>query len=70
MTNEADHTFGLRSEDDDILIGSKLVTFDGDDIFVDGVQYKGTPGLLELIVRKRPADFEPEDLENLVRIRG
>ena len=68
MTDKADHTFGLRSEDNDILIGSKLVTFDGDDIFVDGVRYKGTPGLWELLVKKRPETFEPSDLDNYAEI--
>ena len=63
MTPQADHTFGLRSEDDGIFIGNALVTFEGDDIFVDGVRYKGTPGLWELLVKKRPEDFEPDDLD-------
>lgn len=62
MTPAADHTFGLRVEDDTIMIGSRPVTFDGDDIFVDGVRHKGTPGLWELIVKKRPESFDPEDL--------
>ena len=43
MTPKADHTFGLRVEDDSIMIGSLPVTFDRDDIFVDGERYKGTP---------------------------
>ena len=68
MTGEADHTFGLRSEDNDILIGSKLVTFDGDDIFVGDVKYKGTPGLWELMVKKRPATFKAGDFDNYAEI--
>lgn len=62
MTPQADHTFGLRVEDDTIMIGSLPVTFDGDDIFVDGERYKGTPGLWELMVLKHPKDFDVEDL--------
>ena len=62
MTPKADHTFGLRVEDDSIMIGSLPVTFDGDDIFVDGERYKGTPGLWELMVLKNPKDFEVDDL--------
>ena len=61
-TSHADHTFGLRVEDGDYMIGNSPVTFDGDDIFVDGVRYKGTPGLWELMVKKRPESFDPEDL--------
>ena len=62
MTPQADHTFGLRVEDDVFMIGSMPVSFDGDDIFVDGVRHKGTPGLWELMVKKRPESFDPEDL--------
>ena len=62
MTPHADHTFGLRVEDGVFMIGSSPVTFDGDDIFVDGVRHKGTPGLWELMVKKRPESFDPEDL--------
>ena len=68
MTPFADHTFGLRSEDDGIFIGSSPVTFEGDDIFVDGVRYKGTPGLWELMVKKKPESFEPEDLDDYEEI--
>ena len=63
MAPQADHTFGLMSEDDCIFIGNALITFEGDDLFVDGTCYKGTPGLWELMVKKRPEDFEPEDLD-------
>ena len=62
MTNKADHTFGLRVEDDGIMIGSLPVTFDGDDIIIDDERYKGTPGLWELMVLKNPKDFDVEDL--------
>ncbi|XP_063418032.1 uncharacterized protein LOC134700582 [Mytilus trossulus] len=62
MTPKADHTFGLRVEDDAIMIGNLPVTFDGDDIFIDGERYKGTPGLWELMVMKQPEDFEVDDL--------
>ena len=68
MTSFADHTFGLRSENDGIFIGSSPVTFEGDDIFVDGVRYKGTLGLWELMVKKNPKSFEPEDLEDYAQI--
>ena len=63
MTPQADHTFSLMSEDDGIFIGNALITFEGDDLFVDGTRYKGTPGLWELMVKNRPEDFEPEDLD-------
>jgi hypothetical protein len=41
------------------------VTSDGDDIFVDGVRYKGTLDLWELMVKKKPESFEPEVFKTL-----
>ena len=43
MTHQANHTFWLRSEHDGIFIGNTAVAFEGNNIFVDGVRYKGTP---------------------------
>lgn len=70
MTPNADHTFGIRSEDNGIFIGSKPVDFDGDDFFVEGVRYKGTPGLWELLVKKRPDPeaYDDVDLDNYANI--
>ncbi|XP_071137295.1 uncharacterized protein [Mytilus edulis] len=62
MTPNADYTFGLRVEGNTIMIGGLPVNFEGDDILVDGVRYKGTPGLWELMVMKRPESYDPEDL--------
>lgn len=46
------------------MIGSLPVTFDGhgDDRFVDGERYEGTPSLWELMVMKHPGDFDVEVL--------
>lgn len=65
MTPDTDHTFGLRSEDNQIFIGNKPVAFEGDDIFVEGIRHKGTPGLWELIVKKEPdrSLYDPDDLD-------
>ena len=68
MTTSADHTFGLRSENDGIFIGSSPVTFDGDNFFMDSVRYKGTIGLWELMVKKKPESFELDDLDDYADI--
>ena len=68
MTPSADHTLGLRSENDGFFIRSLSVTFDGDDIFVDGVRYKGTLGLWELMVKKKPDSFDADDLDDFEEI--
>ena len=63
-----DHTFGLRSEENVIFIGMPPVIFEGDDIFVDGVRYKATPGIWELKVKKKPESFESQDLDDYEEI--
>ena len=62
-----DTIFGLNNKNPEkkFKIGDKFVTFDGDDIKVDGHTYKGTPGFWNLIINKRPdpAEYTADDLE-------
>ena len=59
--------FGLnnRNIEKRFKIGDKFVTFDGDNVIVEGDRYKGTPGFWSLIVSKNPdsVDYTKEDLE-------
>ena len=45
-------------------IGDKFVTFDVNDIIVDGYRFEGTPGFWNLIVNKNPdpADYTEDEL--------
>ena len=53
-----DHTdkkYGIRKEDDNNwYIGNKIIHFNGDNIRIGDNEYKGTPGLWELITSKVP----------------
>jgi len=52
---KADTTYGIRREKGKYFMGGKRVINDNDiNLFVDGKRYKGTPGLWELIVMKKP----------------
>ena len=68
--DEADKTYGLRDENNKFYIGNKLAVIDGDDLIVGKYEYKGTPGLWELIVFKRPDKnkYNEEDLKNYARL--
>ena len=46
--------FGIRDENGNFYIGDKPVVIEDNNIIVDGKEYKGTPGLWELIVSKKP----------------
>ena len=63
---EADKIYGLRDENNKFYIGNKLAIIDGDDLIVGKYEYKGTPGLWELIISKRPdkTKVTEDDLKN------
>ena len=68
--DEADKTYGLRDENNKFYIGNKLAVIDGDDLIVGKYEYKGTPGLWELITSKKPDEtkYNDEDLENYAKL--
>ena len=67
---EADTTYGLYAKDKKFYIGDKPVVIKGNNIVVDGEEYKGTPGLWELIVYKDPEKmtYTPEDKANYAKL--
>lgn len=65
-----DYNYGVRIEENSWMMGSKLIDIDDDDIIIDGVRYRGTPGLYELIFMNIPNDFiySQEDLHVYAQI--
>ena len=59
-----DRTFGFTPKENKLHIGNKPVTIIDNDIIIEGVKYKGTPGLWELITSQEPQDFTEEDFVN------
>ena len=68
--DEADKTYGLRDEKGKFYIGNKLTIIDNNDLIVGKYEYKGTPGLWELITSKNPDEtkYNLEDLENYAKL--
>ena len=67
LTKEgADKTFGIYDKNGKFYIGNKEVDIKDNNIIVDDEEYKGTPGLWELIVSKEPNRdiYNPIDYEN------
>ena len=61
-----DDYFGIvMSEDEQYVMGDKIVQISGNDIVVDGVHYKGTPGLWSLIMFKKPDEniYDGKDMD-------
>ena len=59
-----DKVFGLKVEKKNFKIGDKKIKIKDDNIIIDGVEYKGTPGLWELIMSNDPQNFTEEDFQN------
>lgn len=61
--NQFDHRFGVyhNIETDKFSIGDADVTFEGPDLRIKGVLYKGTPGLYELLFKNTPLGFNKSD---------
>lgn len=61
--NQFDHRFGVYHdlESNTFSIGDSYLQFDGADIIIKGVRYKGTPGLYELLFKNRPMAYKRED---------
>ena len=61
-------TFGMYFKDGDFRIGDKKVDIKGDDIKIEDKEYKGTPGLWELIMKDNPQKFTEDDYLKYGRI--
>ena len=63
--DDADKIYGLRDKNGKFYIGNKLAVIDNNDLIVGKYEYKGTPGLWELITSKNPDEskYNLEDLE-------
>lgn len=62
--DEADFTYGIYYDGATWKMGSYEVRFYDNDVIIDGVRYKGTPGLFELIFKKHPSNtFTQNDLK-------
>lgn len=55
--NTMDHVYGPRIENESLMVGDKIIQFtDTGEITIDGTNYKGTPGLYELLFKRVPKD--------------
>lgn len=58
-----DNRFGVHHdiELDKFSIGDSEINFDGPDMIIKNIRYKGTPGLYELMFKKQPIGFNKKD---------
>ena len=58
---DRDKTFGIRNVEGLYYIGNKQATIVNNNIMVGNEKFKGTPGLWELLMSKKPAYFDEND---------
>lgn len=65
-----DHRYGVTHdiELDKFSIGGSVINFDGPDLIINGIRYKGTPGLYELLFKKNPLGYAKKDEEEYMDI--
>ena len=59
-----DKSFGLNVKKTKLHIGDKPINIKDDNIIIEGVEYRGTPGLSELIMSDKPQYFTEKDFIN------
>ena len=65
-----DKVYGIHAKDGKLYIGNKEIKIKGDDIYVDGEKFLGTPGLWELIRFNKPNNslISANDLQNYGKV--
>ncbi len=55
--SQNDMVFGIYNKDKQLMIGSKPIKIDGNNIKIDGKQYQGSAGLWQLLTKKEPKEY-------------
>ena len=63
-----DLTYGLYAQEGKFKIGDKFITIEDNNIKIDDILFKGTPGFWELVTSKDPEIYEEDDLTNYQRL--
>ena len=63
-----DLTYGLYAQEGKFKIGDKFITIEDNNIKIDDIPFKGTPGFWELVTSKDPEKYEEDDLTNYRRL--
>ncbi|ELU08839.1 hypothetical protein CAPTEDRAFT_211141, partial [Capitella teleta] len=69
-TKDADKTYGIYDKNGQFYIGDTRIGVIDENIIVGEKEYKGTPGLWELVVMKAPkdGDYTQDDYNNYAEI--
>ena len=63
-----DLTYGLYAQEGKFKIGDKFITIEDNNIIINGIPFKGTPGFWELVTSKDPEEYTDDDLEDYQKL--
>ena len=63
-----DLTYGLYAEEGKFKIGDKFITIENNNIKINNITFKGTPGFWELVTSKDPKEYTDDDLEDYQKL--
>ena len=63
-----DLTYGLYAQEGKFKIGDKFITIEDNNIIINGIPFKGTPGFWELVTSKDPKEYTDDDLEDYQKL--
>lgn len=69
-SNKLDKVYGIRSDGNRWLIGNSVIQITDDNIYIDDEEFKGSPGVFELLFMKHPdkSVYNDQDLETYKKI--
>lgn len=65
---DLDKYFSIYKEGDKFKLGNKEVKIENNNVILDGIEYKGTPGLWDLLMLNTPNNFEESDLTEYLNL--
>ena len=65
---DLDRYFSIYKEGDKFKLGNKEVKIENNNVILDGIEYKGTPGLWDLLMLNTPTNFEDSDLTEYLNL--
>ena len=65
---DLDRYFSIYKEGDKFKLGNKEVKIENNNVILDGIEYRGTPGLWNLLMLNTPENYEDSDLTEYLNL--
>ena len=65
---DLDRYFSIYKEGDKFMLGNKEVKIENNNVILDGIEYRGTPGLWDLLMLNTPKNYKEDDLTEYLNL--